>query len=44
MTGDLLAACADRDAPLAVAITRSIVLGGLRAIEASDWVGLAEAV
>ncbi|HEY2694269.1 MAG TPA: GntR family transcriptional regulator [Pseudonocardiaceae bacterium] len=40
----LLTAYADRDAPLAVAITRSIVLGGLRAIEASDWVGLAEAV
>lgn len=39
----LLTAYTDRDAPLAIAITRSIVLGGLRAIEASDWVGLAEA-
>ncbi|HEX3788047.1 MAG TPA: GntR family transcriptional regulator [Pseudonocardiaceae bacterium] len=36
----LLAAYADRDAALAVAITRSIVLGGLRAIEASGWAGL----
>jgi hypothetical protein len=32
----LLTADADRDAPLAVAITPWIVLGGLRAIEASD--------
>jgi hypothetical protein len=39
----LLTAYADRDAPLAVAITRSIVLGGLCAIEASGRVGLAEA-
>jgi DNA-binding GntR family transcriptional regulator len=35
----LLQAYADRDADLAVAITKSIIKGGLRAIEQSDWVG-----
>lgn len=35
----LLQAYADRDADLAVAITKSIIKGGLRAIEASGWVG-----
>jgi DNA-binding GntR family transcriptional regulator len=34
----LLQAYADRDADLAVAITKSIIKGGLRAIEQSDWV------
>lgn len=36
----LLAAYADRDAPLAVALTRSIIMAGFRAIEASGWSGL----
>ncbi|TDQ01517.1 GntR family transcriptional regulator [Labedaea rhizosphaerae] len=35
----LLQAYADRDAELAVAITKSIIMGGLRAIEQSGWVG-----
>lgn len=34
----LLQAYADGDADLAVAITKSIIKGGLRAIEQSDWV------
>jgi DNA-binding GntR family transcriptional regulator len=38
----LLAAYADGDAPLAVALTRSIIMTGLRSIEASGWSGLAE--
>jgi DNA-binding GntR family transcriptional regulator len=36
----LMMAYADRDAALAVAITRSIIQGGFRAIEASGWPGL----
>jgi DNA-binding GntR family transcriptional regulator len=36
----LLAAYADRDAPLAVALTKSIIMAGLHAIEASGWSGL----
>ncbi|HEY0807115.1 MAG TPA: GntR family transcriptional regulator [Pseudonocardiaceae bacterium] len=36
----LLNAYAGRDAPLAVAITKSIIMGGYRAIEASGWSGL----
>ena len=36
----LLAAYADGDAPLAVALTRSIIMTGLRSIEASGWSGL----
>lgn len=38
----LLAAYADGDAVLAVALTRSIIMTGLRSIEASGWSGLAE--
>jgi DNA-binding GntR family transcriptional regulator len=37
----LLAAYADRDAELAVAITKSIIMTGYRTIEASGWSGLA---
>lgn len=36
----LLAAYDDRDATLAVALTRSIIMAGCRAIEASGWSGL----
>jgi DNA-binding GntR family transcriptional regulator len=36
----LLAAYADRDEPLAVALTKSIIMAGFRAIEASGWSGL----
>jgi DNA-binding GntR family transcriptional regulator len=36
----LLSAYADRDAALAVAITKSIIMAGLRAIESSHWAGL----
>jgi DNA-binding GntR family transcriptional regulator len=36
----LLTAYADRDAALAVAITKSIIMAGYRAIEASGWSGL----
>jgi DNA-binding GntR family transcriptional regulator len=36
----LLAAYADGDAPLAVALTRSIIMTGLRSIEASGWSGI----
>ncbi|HEX5116947.1 MAG TPA: GntR family transcriptional regulator [Pseudonocardiaceae bacterium] len=36
----LLAAYTDRDAPLAAALTRSIIMAGYRAIEASGWSGL----
>jgi DNA-binding GntR family transcriptional regulator len=36
----LLAAYADRDAALAVAITKSIIMAGYRTIEASGWSGL----
>lgn len=36
----LLSAYADRDAALAVAITKSIIMTGLRAIEASHWADL----
>jgi DNA-binding GntR family transcriptional regulator len=36
----LLAAYADRDAALAVAITKSIIIAGYRTIEASGWSGL----
>lgn len=36
----LLAAYADRDATLAAALTRSIIMRGLQAIEASGWSGL----
>jgi DNA-binding GntR family transcriptional regulator len=36
----LLTAYADHDAPLAVAVTRSIIMTGLRSIEASGWSGL----
>ena len=36
----LMMAYADRDAPLAVAITRSIINAGFRAIEESGWPGL----
>jgi DNA-binding GntR family transcriptional regulator len=36
----LLAAYTDRDAPLAVALTKSIIMAGFRAIEASGWSGL----
>jgi DNA-binding GntR family transcriptional regulator len=36
----LLAAYAERDAPLAVALTKSIIMAGYRAIEASGWSGL----
>ncbi|HEV7978002.1 GntR family transcriptional regulator [Amycolatopsis sp.] len=36
----LLAAYADRDAPLAVALTKSIIKAGLLAIEQSGWSGL----
>ncbi|SEF24844.1 DNA-binding transcriptional regulator, GntR family [Amycolatopsis pretoriensis] len=39
----LLAAYADGDAVLAVALTRSIIMTGLHSIEASGWPGLAEA-
>ncbi|WP_284742706.1 GntR family transcriptional regulator [Amycolatopsis sp. RTGN1] len=38
----LLAAYADGDAALAVALTRSIIMTGLHSIEASGWSGLAE--
>ncbi|HEY3463498.1 MAG TPA: GntR family transcriptional regulator [Amycolatopsis sp.] len=38
----LLAAYADRDADLAVALTRSIIMTGLHSIEASGWSGLAD--
>ncbi|MFJ7212784.1 GntR family transcriptional regulator [Amycolatopsis sp. NPDC098790] len=38
----LLAAYADGDADLAVALTRSIIMTGLHSIEASGWSGLAE--
>jgi len=37
----LLTAYADRDEGLAVAITKSIIMSGYRAIEASGWSGLA---
>jgi DNA-binding GntR family transcriptional regulator len=37
----LLTAYADRDAHLATAITKSIIMAGYRAIEASGWPGLA---
>jgi DNA-binding GntR family transcriptional regulator len=37
----LLAAYTDRDTELAVAITKSIIMAGYRAIEASGWSGLA---
>jgi DNA-binding GntR family transcriptional regulator len=37
----LLAAYVDRDAELAVAITKSIIMAGYRTIEASGWSGLA---
>jgi DNA-binding GntR family transcriptional regulator len=36
----LLAAYRERDAPLAVALTKSIIMAGYRAIEASGWSGL----
>jgi DNA-binding GntR family transcriptional regulator len=36
----LLAAYAERDEPLAVALTKSIIMAGFRAIEASGWSGL----
>ncbi|HEX3588029.1 MAG TPA: GntR family transcriptional regulator [Pseudonocardiaceae bacterium] len=36
----LLAAYGERDAPLAVALTKSIIMAGFRAIEASGWSGL----
>lgn len=36
----LLMAYADRDMQLAVAITKSIIMAGLRAIESSNWTGL----
>jgi len=36
----LLGAYADRDAALAVALTRAIIMAGLRAIENSGWSGL----
>jgi DNA-binding GntR family transcriptional regulator len=36
----LLSAYAERDAPLAVALTKSIIMAGYRAIEASGWSGL----
>lgn len=36
----LLAAYGERDAPLAVALTKSIIMAGYRAIEASGWSGL----
>ena len=36
----LLAAYAERDEPLAVALTKSIIMAGYRAIEASGWSGL----
>jgi DNA-binding GntR family transcriptional regulator len=36
----LLAAYADRDAQLAVALSKSIISAGLRAIETSHWPGL----
>jgi DNA-binding GntR family transcriptional regulator len=39
----LMTAYADRDAALAVAITKSIIFAGFRAIEASGWPGLEEA-
>lgn len=39
----LMMAYADRDAALAVAITKSIINAGFRAIEASGWPGLGDA-
>lgn len=36
----LLSAYADRDAALAIAITKSIIMTGLRAIESSHWAGI----
>jgi DNA-binding GntR family transcriptional regulator len=39
----LLMAYADRDPDLAIAITKAIIMAGLRAIEASGWPGLAPA-
>jgi hypothetical protein len=36
----LMTAYEDRDTALAVAITRSIIYAGFRAIEASGWPGL----
>jgi DNA-binding GntR family transcriptional regulator len=36
----LLSAYAEHDAPLAVALTKSIIMAGYRAIEASGWSGL----
>ncbi len=36
----LLSAYTERDAPLAVALTKSIIMAGYRAIEASGWSGL----